>query len=140
MTIWDSAGRRRNLSSVERPRAADKRVPANIESQEAVGRACDADPPAPSDFAGDLAVVFEAQRTVPAKVDSIQPAVDSQGCAQPSRAARQVSHLFDTAIVPHQRDAARGLDRPDQDACADAWPFARDVEHKGAPIGEIDIG
>ena len=36
--------RRRNLSSVERPRAADEPIPANVESQEAVCRARDADP------------------------------------------------------------------------------------------------
>ena len=85
-------------------------------------------------------VVFQAQRTVPAKVAAIQPAINSQGCAPPSRAARQVSQLFGAAILPHQPDTARGLDRPDQDAGADAWHFARDVEHERGPGSEIDIG
>jgi hypothetical protein len=126
----DGLERRRNLSSVERPRTADEAIPANVESQEAVCRACDADPSALPDFAGYLSVVSEAQRTVPTKVDSIQPAIDSQGCAQPSRASRQVSHLFGAAILPHRPNAAGRLDRPDQDACAYAWHFARDVEHE----------
>src|ERR1700730_11104448 len=118
------------LSSVERPRAADEPIPANVEAQEAVCRARDADPSALPDFAGYLSVGSEAQRTVPTKVDSIQPAINSQGYAQPSRASRQVSHLFGAAILPHHPNAASRLDRPDQDACAYAWHFARDVEHE----------
>ena len=48
----DGLERRRNLSSVERPRAADEAIPADVESQESVCRACDADPSALPDFAG----------------------------------------------------------------------------------------
>src|SRR5271165_485581 len=122
--------RRRNLSCVERPRAADEPIPANVESQEALCRPRDADPSALPDFAGYLSVVSEAQRTVPTKVDSIQPAINAQGYAQPSRASRQVSHLFGAAILPHDPNAASRLDRPDQDTCAYAWQFARNVEHE----------
>ena len=92
------------------------------------------------DFVGRSAVRSEPQRTGLTKVDPVQSAIDLQGCAQPSRAPRQVAQPLDAAISLHDRDAIGGLDRPDQDARAHAWRLAGDVEHERDAIGEIDIG
>src|ERR1700722_18715750 len=93
------------LSSIKRPRPADEPIAPNIESQRTVGGARQADTFALPGFAWRLTVGSEPQRAGLTKVDPIQPAIDRQGCAQPSRSPRQVSHPLDAAISLHDRDA-----------------------------------
>src|SRR5208282_5017244 len=127
------------LSSIERPRTADETIAPNVESQRTVGCTGNADPFALPDFVRRLTVRSEPQRAGPTEVDPVQPAIDPQGFAQPSRAPRQVSQTLGGAIPLHDRDAKGWLDRPDQDARAHAGRLARDVQHERDAIGEIDI-
>jgi hypothetical protein len=96
------------VSSIERLRTTDEPIAANIESQQALGCACNADPFALPDFAGRSTVRSEPQRTGLTKVDPVQSAVNFQGYTQPSRAACQVSHVLGAAILLHDRDACVG--------------------------------
>jgi hypothetical protein len=77
------------LSSIERLRTADEPIAPNIESQQTVRCAPKADPFALPDFVGRSTVRSEPQRTGLTEVDPVKPAINIQGCAQPSRPPRQ---------------------------------------------------
>src|SRR5277367_955560 len=127
------------LSSIERPRTADEPISPNVESQQTVGCACNADPFALPDFVRRLTVRSEPQRAGLTEVDPVQPAINFQGHAQPSGAPRQVSHSFGAAISLHDRDAIGWLDSPDQDPRAHAGRLAGHVQHERSAVGQIDI-
>src|SRR5271170_6910035 len=127
------------LSSIERPRTADEPISPNVESQQTVGCACNADPFALPDFVRRLTIRSEPQRAGLTEVDPVEPAINLQGRAQPSGAPRQVSHSFGAAISLHDRDAKGWLDRPDQNARTHAGRLARDVQHERDAKSEIDI-
>ena len=75
------------------------------------------------------------QRSSPSSERSIL----SAWASRPGPRARSRKRSGST-IACHDRDAFERLERPDQDAGADALRFARDIQHPGNPVGEIDIG
>src|SRR5271166_778186 len=123
------------LSSIERLWTADEPIAPNVESQRTVGCARNADPFALPDFVRRLTVRSEPQRARLTEVDPVQPAINPQGFAQPSRAPRQVSYTLGAAVSLHDCDADGRLDRPGQNARAQAGRLARDVQHERAAIG-----
>jgi hypothetical protein len=82
---------------VERLRTADEAIDPVEKSQWTVGGARNADPFALPDLGRCLLVRSEPQRARLAEGDPVQPAINQQGRAQPSRASRKVSHLLDAA-------------------------------------------
>src|SRR6185312_17144318 len=74
-----------------------------------------------------------------AKIESIEATIDPQGLCESSRSARQVPQALAVAIHLHDRDAFAWFERPDEDPGADAGLFARDIQHVGAAVSEIDI-
>ena len=63
-------------SSVQRPRAAHKPIVPNVEPQQAIRRARNADPFALPDLTRKPTVASQPQRTGLAEIDSIQPAIN----------------------------------------------------------------
>ena len=84
-------------------------------------------------------ITSEPKRALVTEIDPVKPAIDVQGCAEPTWAPCQISQPLGAAVLLHDADAVRWLDCSDQDACANARPLARDVQHERAAIGKVDI-
>lgn len=130
------------VSLVERPCAAHERAAPEIEPQSAVRLRRNADSNALSDFplAGCMVVVREPERAFPAKVEPVERAIDPERLGKPSRSSRQVAQALGSPIALHDRDSFERFERPDQDAGANALRLARNIQHPGNAVGEIDIG
>ena len=74
------------------------------------------------------------QRSTPSSDRSIRNAMASL----PGPRARS-SKAFGAAIEPHDRDAFEWLKRPDQHADADPLNVARNIQHVGNAVGQINI-
>ena len=81
-----------------------------------------------------------SHKGLPTKVQPIERPIDPQRLGEPSWASRKIAQALGSAIVCHDRDPFERLERPDQDAGADPRRLARDIQHPGNAVGEIDIG
>src|SRR5580700_7336141 len=92
-------------SSVERPRPADEQIAPNVEPQQPVGCARNADARALPEFIRRLTISAEPKRTSLTEVYPVQPAINRQGLTQASGPPRQVSNALGAAISLHDPDA-----------------------------------
>src|ERR1700722_9080743 len=132
-------------SSVERLGAAHEQIALNIEAQHAIRLLRNANSNALADFprvdlSGVAIIARQPKRTLLAKVEPVERTIDPQRLGEPSWAAREITQALGSAIVAHDRDPFERFERPDQDARADAFRLARDIQHPGKAVGEVDIG
>ena len=70
----------RRTSLIERQWTADEPISSNVEAQQTVSRARNADPFALAKVGRRLTIRTQPQRAGLTEIDPIQPAIDRQGC------------------------------------------------------------
>jgi hypothetical protein len=78
-------------TDIERSCTADERAVRKIEAQKAIRIPRNADPRALPDLAGFAVIVSQPQRAFAAKIEPIEPMIDSQRRGESSRSARQIA-------------------------------------------------
>ena len=120
-------------------RTAYEVMATDVETQEPVGLAREADPPADSYFRGGMVVTREPQGPHAAEVDAVQTTIDIERSCKTTWPSRQVAQVLNPTIALHRSYAVQWFKRPDQDARSDANSLTRDVEHVRRAIGKINI-
>src|SRR4051794_538105 len=82
----------------------------------------------------------EPQGAGGAQVGAVEVGADAEGRGEAAGAAGEVERAGGAAVAGHEVGPLERLEGAQEDALADALGPARDVEHPGQAVGQVDVG